>query len=102
MNTTSRFWVFGSISIALLMTTPIWVLVSFVFEPGNENWQHLLDTLLPDYVVNSVLLMIGVALGTLLLGLPSAWLISHYRFFGSRWLHWALLLPLAMPAYIIA
>jgi len=102
MNTTSRFWVFASILIALLMTTPIWVLVSFIFEPGNENWQHLLNTLLPDYVLNSILLMIGVALGTLLLGIPSAWLISHYRFFGSRWLHWALLLPLAMPAYIIA
>ena len=102
MINTPRFWLISSIVIALIMTTPIWVLVSFLFEPGNDNWQHLLDTLLPDYISNSILLMIGVSIGTLLLGVPSAWLISHYDFIGRRWLHWALLLPLAMPAYISA
>lgn len=98
----SRYWLIITILIALLMTTPIWVLVSFLFEPGNENWQHLTDTLLPEYISNSIWLMLGVSFGTLLLGVPSAWLISHYRFIGSRWLQWALLLPLAMPAYISA
>lgn len=100
MTKSPRLWLFITILIAFVMTTPIWVLVSFVFESGGSNWQHLMDTLLPDYILNSILLMIGVAAGTLLLGVPAAWLISHYRFVGSRWLHWALLLPLAMPAYI--
>ncbi|QKI90161.1 ABC transporter permease [Thiomicrorhabdus xiamenensis] len=100
MTKSPRLWLFITILIAFVMTTPIWVLVSFVFESGGNNWQHLMDTLLPDYILNSILLMIGVASGTLLLGVPAAWLISHYRFVGSRWLHWALLLPLAMPAYI--
>ncbi|MBO1923398.1 iron ABC transporter permease [Thiomicrorhabdus sp. 6S3-12] len=100
MTKSPRLWLLITILIALVMTTPIWVLVSFVFESGGNNWQHLMDTLLPDYILNSILLMIGVASGTLLLGVPAAWLISHYRFVGSRWLHWALLLPLAMPAYI--
>lgn len=102
MINTPRFWLISSIVIALLMTTPIWVLVSFLFEQGNENWQHLRETLLPEYIQNSIILMLGVAVGTLLLGVPTAWLISHYRFVGSHWLHWALLLPLAMPAYISA
>ena len=102
MKKTPKTWLLLSLFIALLMTTPVWVLVSFLFEPGNENWQHLLNTLLPEYIINSIILMIGVTFGTLLLGVPTAWLISHYEFKGSRWLHWALLLPLAMPAYISA
>ena len=102
MNLTPRFWLILSVVIALLMTTPIWVLASFIFESGNENWHHLVDTLLPDYISNSIWLMIGVSIGTLILGVSSAWLISHYQFLGSSWLHWALLLPLAVPAYISA
>jgi iron(III) transport system permease protein len=88
--------------IALLLTVPLWVLVSFVFEPTNDNWIHLSNTLLPEYIINSLWLMFGVTIGTLLLGIPSAWFISQYQFFGKSVLHWALLLPMAMPAYIIA
>ncbi|MCF6298405.1 MAG: iron ABC transporter permease [Thiomicrorhabdus sp.] len=87
---------------ALLLTVPLWVLVSFVFEPTNDNWTHLSDTLLPEYIINSLWLMLGVTIGTLLLGIPSAWFISQYQFFGKSVLHWALLLPMAIPAYIIA
>jgi len=88
--------------VALLLTMPMWILVSFVFEPTNENWQHLTETLLSEYIINSLWLMLGVTFGTLLLGVPTAWLISQYQFFGKGFLHWALLLPLAVPAYIIA
>lgn len=93
---------FFILALTLLLTAPIWVLVSFVFTPGNDNWLHLVDTLLPEYIQNSMLLLAGVTFGTLLLGLPSAWLISHYQFRGKQIFQWALLLPLAMPAYIIA
>lgn len=102
MRFSPKFWLFLSVAIAALLTVPIWVLVSFIFEPGNENWAHLADTLLAEYVINSIVLMVGVTIGTLVFGVPSAWLISHYEFTGSRWLHWALLLPLAVPAYISA
>ncbi|MBN2865716.1 MAG: iron ABC transporter permease [Thiotrichales bacterium] len=81
---------------------PMWILVSFIFEPTNENWQHLTETVLSEYVFNSIWLMLGVTVGTLLLGVPTAWLVSQYQFFGKGFLHWALLLPLAVPAYIIA
>jgi iron(III) transport system permease protein len=57
---------------------------------------------LSDYVFGSLQLMLGVAIITLLLGIGSAWLVTQYRFFGSGFFNWALLLPLAMPTYITA
>ncbi len=102
MTTRYNKWVVIAVTTTLLLTTPLWVLVSFLFEPGNENWLHLVDTLLPEYIINSLWLMFGVTIGSLTLGVSSAWLISQHDFFGKKILHWALLLPLAMPAYIIA
>ena len=95
-------WLVLTTFITLLLTTPLWVLVSFLFEPTNENWAHIASTLLPEYIINSLWLMFGVTIGALLLGVPSAWLVSQFNFFGKSVLHWALLLPIAMPAYIIA
>ena len=63
---------------------------------------HLLDTVLTRYTRNSLLLMAGVSVGVLALGIFPAWLVTVYRFPGSKVLEWALLLPLAIPAYIIA
>ncbi|WP_259053730.1 ABC transporter permease [Methylohalomonas lacus] len=70
--------------------------------PRPETWQHLADTVLADYILNSLGLVMGVSIGVLLLGPVPAWLVTMYRFPASRQLEWALLLPLAMPAYIIA
>lgn len=95
-------WTLFTFGTALLLTVPMWVLLSFLFEPTNDNWAHLSDTLLPEYIGNSIQLMIGVTFGALVLGIPSAWLVSQYHFTGRSVLQWALLLPLAMPAYIIA
>lgn len=95
-------WLILTFVMALVMTTPIWTLVGFLFEPTNDNWSHLTDTLLTEYIVNSLWLMFGVAIGTLLLGIPSAWLVSQYQFTGRTIFQWALLLPMALPAYIIA
>jgi iron(III) transport system permease protein len=70
--------------------------------PAPEIWQHLRDTVMKEYVVNSLVLMLGVGAMTLVLGIVPAWLVTMCRFPMSRILEWALLLPLAMPAYIIA
>lgn len=102
MKTNSKKWFIVTLIVALLLTAPLWLLVSFVFEPTNDNWTHIANTLLPEYIENSLILMLGVSIGTLLFGVSSAWIISQYHFFGKKILHWALLLPLAMPAYIIA
>ncbi|WP_286240985.1 ABC transporter permease [Neptuniibacter halophilus] len=81
---------------------PIVVIAGFVFSGSVELFSHLYQTVLLDYISNSLLLMLGVGGGVLLLGIPSAWLTSVCDFPGRRIFTWALLLPLAVPAYIIA
>jgi len=91
-----------SIAVALLLSLPVMVILTNVATGQANVWQHLIDTVLADYISSSLILMLGVGLGSLLLGVPTAWLTSVCRFPGHKWLAWALLLPLAVPAYIIA
>ena len=93
------WWV---ITIAIVMALPILVILGFVLQPFNENWQHLLDNLLLEYVSNSLLLMLGVSVGVLSMGIITAWLTASCDFPGRSFLSWTLLLPLAIPAYIVA
>jgi len=90
------------VAVALLLSLPVLTVFSFVFVPAGEVWHHLADTVLPNYVSNSLLLMLGVAGGVLSIGIVSAWLTTFYRFPGQRLFEWAMLLPLAFPAYIVA
>jgi iron(III) transport system permease protein len=87
---------------ALLLALPVLVVFASVALPQADVWAHLRQTVLADYVINSLLLAGGTGLGALLIGTGSAWIVSQYQFFGRRYLQWLLLLPLAMPAYIIA
>ena len=91
-----------SVFVALLLALPVMVILTNVVTGQANVWQHLIDTVLADYISSSLLLMLGVGSGSLLLGVPAAWLTSVCRFPGHKWLAWALLLPLAVPAYIIA
>ena len=91
-----------AVLIAAFISLPVIVIVSYLMQANGELWQHLLDTVLNDYLINSLLLLLGVGMGVLILGVPTAWLTSMCSFPGRRWLSWALVLPLAMPAYIIA
>lgn len=95
-------WRWAVLLPALLLALPVLVILTSLLQPETEIWQHLRQTVLADYVLNSLLLAGGTGLGALLLGTGSAWLISQYQFIGRRLLQWMLLLPLAMPAYIIA
>ncbi|MDH5184684.1 MAG: iron ABC transporter permease [Gammaproteobacteria bacterium] len=96
-------WWRGSVFlITLLLSLPVLVIFSFVFTPSGEVWRHLADTVLASYISNSLILLIGVALGTLLIGVSTAWVVTATVFPGRRIFEWALLLPMAMPAYIIA
>lgn len=87
---------------ALVIAVPILVIIASLLGPYSDTWWHLIDTVLADYVINSVLLMLGVGIGTLVLGVSAAWLTAMCDFPGRRFFSWALLLPMAMPAYIIA
>lgn len=95
-------WTIGVLLIALLIATPMLVVLSSIFSDKGAVWQHLVATVLPRYLVNSLLLVLGVSLGAGLIGISTAWLVTMCRFPGSRVLQWALLLPLAAPAYILA
>ena len=95
-------WIVLTILAAALLLLPVIVITASVFLSSGDVWQHLHDTVLAHYIVNSLLLALGVGCLALPLGVVPAWLVTLYRFPCSRQLEWALLLPLAMPAYIIA
>ncbi|OOG22742.1 iron ABC transporter permease [Thioalkalivibrio denitrificans] len=95
-------WTLLTLLIALVLALPVLTVFAHVFMPATEVWEHLRQTVLADYVLNSLILMMGVGVGVLLLGVPTAWLVSLCDFPGRRVFEWALLLPLAVPAYIIA
>jgi len=77
------------------------VLASF-FAGAGETWQHLASTALPRYIGNTLVLLLLVSAGVISMGVVAAWLVSSYRFPGRDLLEWALMLPLAMPAYVMA
>ena len=95
-------WTLGIAGIALTMALPVLVVFGFVFHPAEDVLRHLAETVLADYVVNSAILMFGVSAGVLTMGITTAWLTSLCDFPARRFFTWALLLPLAFPAYIIA
>ncbi|MCW8091215.1 iron ABC transporter permease [Alteromonas ponticola] len=85
-----------------VLSLPVVVIFASWIAPQFALWQHLIDTVLQDYVTNSLLLACGVGIGSLLIGTTIAYLISRYDFTGRKLFRWLALLPLAMPAYIIA
>lgn len=93
--------------VALIVCLPLLVVVSAFFvgifsAEQRDVLAHLYDTVIGEYVRHSLILLLGVGLLVLLIGVASAWLTTACRFPGVTWLRWALLLPLAMPAYITA
>ena len=91
-----------AVALALLLAVPVIVVLLNVFVPSEGTWAHLAATVLPDYVMNSLGLILGVAYGVITIGITTAWLTTMCRFPGRRVLEWALLLPMAMPAYVMA
>lgn len=82
------------------MLLPVLSVIWLAFHPDDNIWPHLLSTTLPRYLGNTVLLMLAVGAITAATGAGAAWLVVMYRFPGHGWLQWALLLPLAVPAYV--
>ncbi len=95
-------WTMGAVAITALVSMPIFAVIFIALTPGDNIWGHLASTVLPLYIGTTLLLMTGVGLGTTVIGVGTAWLVSMCRFPGKALFEWALLLPMAMPAYIIA
>jgi iron(III) transport system permease protein len=95
-------WTIASWAIALWMAIPVLFVILGLFNWQGDIWQQLWETVLGDYVVNSLWLIVGVGSGVLFFGIGTAWLVTMCRFPGARWLEWALLLPLSAPAYLLA
>jgi iron(III) transport system permease protein len=95
-------WSIGTVLIAVAVTVPILAVIYIGLTPGDEIWSHLAATVLPLYISTTLQLMVGVGVGTFVIGVSTAWLVSTCRFPGKRMFEWALLLPMAMPAYVIA
>lgn len=95
-------WRLVAITFSVLVLMPVLVVMSSFLNPEPEVWQHLFDYVLSDLLVNTFWLVLGVGVSTLLLGVSLGWLMAIYEFPGRRMLNWGLLLPMAIPAYVLA
>ena len=97
-----NFWKNTSYILIILLLTPIVMLILSSFQNNIETWLHLFNTKLFIYFYNTFFLIIGVGILSITVGVSCAWIVSKYKFFLSNFVEWALLLPAAIPAYIVA
>lgn len=98
----NTYWLVASLLVGCLVVLPIIAVFYLALFPTENIWPHLLETVLPSYIQSTLLLMIGVGTLSTLLGVGAAWLIASCDFTGRKVMNWALLLPFAVPAYVIA
>ena len=94
-------WSAAALAAAAVVSLPILTVLWSLAHPAWAVWAHLGRTQLPELLLNTVALVAGVGLGVLLLGTTLAWLVATCEFPGRRVFEWALVLPLALPAYVI-
>ena len=95
-------WKLATIFLVVVFLSPIAAIVVAASGDSGGLWVHLSQTVLPRYVANTLGLMLGVGSLSLLFGVSTAWMVVRYDFPGRRVLQWILLLPAAMPGYLIA
>jgi len=95
-------WALASLLFITIILIPNLLIGVEFFTEGNDNWLHIREYLLKDYLQNSAVIIIFTALATMLIGTSLAWLITIYQFPMRNFLKWALILPLAIPPYIAA
>lgn len=92
----------GGFVLAILLATPLIALFYEAIVGEGESFAYIKQTVLGDYIVNTLILVFSVGFLALLIGVPLAWLMSVCEFKGKSFFKWALVLPLAMPAYLVA
>ena len=98
----ARGWIFASVVIAAIVLAPVVALVAIAAQGSGDLWPHLARYVLPQAVRDTSLLLAGVGAITIVVGVGTAWLVATCRFPGRALFDWALLLPLAVPTYIVA
>jgi iron(III) transport system permease protein len=101
-DSSSAFWRWSTRLLAVGVLIPLVVISAAWLTVDAEVWDHLASTVLPDLARNTAWLVAGVSVGTVLLGVSLAWLTTLCDFPGRRWLDWALMLPFAVPTYVLA
>lgn len=94
-------WSVFTLAIVFFLALPILYIGLKLFSGPGETWGHIVAFLLPEYIGNSLFLVLFSSLIVLLLGVSSAWFVSYYEFPLRRYLEWLLILPLAIPSYIV-
>ena len=95
-------WKLLPFAVAIIFIAPIIIVFSSLFGTYSDTWNHLIEFVLVDYVSTSIFLVIGVSIGVLTIGVFTAYAVTNYNFFGKKFFEWALILPLAIPPYILA
>ncbi|MEL6672934.1 MAG: iron ABC transporter permease [Bacteroidota bacterium] len=93
-------WIFLGLLVVVLI--PLTYLLGGLWGKGGDTWQHLQDTVLSTYLLNTGGLLLGTGSLSLLLGVSTAWFVARKDFPGREWMSWALVLPLSIPSYIMA
>ena len=99
---TSKRWLISAFITTAIVALPVLSVIFLALFPDENIWPHLIETTLPRYLTTTIKLMIGVGALTLLIGLATAWAVTMCEFPGRKFFEWALLLPFAVPAYVIA
>ena len=97
-----NLWAIAAILVAGSFFMPVVAVLATAAGDSGGLWQHLFTTVLPRYVFNTVSLMVGVGVLSILFGVTTAWVVFRYEFCGRQWCQWILLLPAAIPSYLIA
>lgn len=95
-------WRIALFAIAALATAPLAVIFASFLTPADDVWRHFASTILGELIFNTVVLAVAVGVGSAVIGVGLAWLVAVCEFPGRRMFAWALILPLAIPAYVFA
>src|SRR5690554_5045314 len=97
----SLSWKLSLWGLIIVISLPLLRILAAWFEPSDQIWQHLIDTMLLKLVLNTLWLLLTVGISVAILGVALAWFVSMYEFPGRKILEWMLFLPFAIPAYVL-
>ena len=95
-------WKYLPILFFIFFISPVALVLSSLFGQYSENWSHLYNYVLSDYIINSLILITGVSILVSAIGIVTSWLVTNFNFSGKKIFEWALILPLSVPPYILA